>query len=123
MASNSFIRSSKIVGTKAKIKGTMNIPSKKTLAEKSLQELSELKLQKVKSGGGFVATLGITFNDGKSVKSGTTSAFTTSHVFDQSKKITKIVTTVGKNEYIGISQINFFSGEELLCTWGASDDV
>ena len=48
----------------------MNIPSEKTLAEKSLQELRELKFKEVKSGGGYVESLGITFNDGKSVKSG-----------------------------------------------------
>ena len=41
----SFIKSTKIVGTNAEITGTMNIPSKKTLDEKSVQELSKLKLQ------------------------------------------------------------------------------
>ena len=40
-------------------------------------------------------------------------------MFNQSKKITKIVTTLG--EY-NIWQINFFSGEELLCRVGFSDD-
>ena len=47
--------------------------------------------------------------------------FTRSHVFDQSKKITKIVTTIGKYER-EIAQINFFSGEELLCRVGYTDD-
>ena len=41
----SFIKSTKIVATNVKITGTMNIPSKKTLDEKSVQELSKLKLQ------------------------------------------------------------------------------
>ena len=43
----SFIRSTKIVVThnNVKITGTMNIPSEKTLDEKSVQELSKLKLQ------------------------------------------------------------------------------
>ena len=47
MPSKSFIRSTQIVGTDkdVKITGTMNIPSEKTLDEKSGQELSKLKLQ------------------------------------------------------------------------------
>ena len=47
MPAKSFIKSTKIVGThvNVKITGTMNIPSKKTLDEKSVQELSKLKLQ------------------------------------------------------------------------------
>ena len=43
-------------------------------------------------------------------------------MFDQSKKITKIVTTVKKDEW-EIEQIKFFSGEELLCTVGCDDYV
>ena len=42
-------------------------------------------------------------------------------MFEPSKKITKIVTTVGSLEYY-IKQINFFSGEELLCYVGYTDD-
>ena len=45
----SFIRSAKIVGASAKITGTVNIPSEKTLVEKSVQELSKLKFQRVES--------------------------------------------------------------------------
>ena len=45
MPAKSLIRSTKIIGTNAKITGTMNIPSEKTLDEKSVQELSKLKLQ------------------------------------------------------------------------------
>ena len=41
-------------------------------------------------------------------------------MFDPKKKITKIVTTVGKGEF-WISQIKFFSGEEVLCTVGYND--
>ena len=41
----SFIRSTKIVGADMNVTGTMNIPSEKTLDEKSVQELSKLKLQ------------------------------------------------------------------------------
>ena len=43
------------------------------------------------------------------------------HEFDQSKKITNIVTTVHRDEDI-ICQIKFFSSEELLCTAGPNDD-
>ena len=75
----------------------------------------------MQSGGDFVATLAITFNDGKSVKSGSTEKFTASHTFDQSKKITKIVTTIQKDEKC-ILQIKFYSNKELLCTVGWSDD-
>ena len=63
----------------------------------------------------------IALNNGESLRSGTKYDLTTSHDFDQTKKITKIVTTIHLSEYV-ISQIKFFSGEELLCTWGASDD-
>ena len=42
-------------------------------------------------------------------------------MFDQSKKITKIITTVDEDEWY-IVQIKFFSGEEVLCTVGARDD-
>ena len=41
-------------------------------------------------------------------------------MFNQSKKITKIVTTVHKWED-RIAQINFFSGKELLCRVGDTD--
>ena len=72
MPSKSFSRSTKIVGTHKdpKITGTINIPSEKTLDEKTVQELSKLKLQEVQSDTGTIGTLGLTFNDGKSVKSG-----------------------------------------------------
>ena len=66
---------------------------------------------------GHCGTLGITVNAGESVKSGSYFKFNTSHVFDQSKKITKIVTTVNEKEDV-ICQIKFFSGEELLCKVG-----
>ena len=65
-------------------------------------------------------TFGITINNAESVKSGTYYNFTKSHVFDPKKKITKIVTTVHKQEAL-IMQIKFFSGEELLCVMGGSD--
>ena len=42
-------------------------------------------------------------------------------MFDQFKKITKILTIVADDETC-ILQIKFFSGEELLCTVGGSDD-
>ena len=42
-------------------------------------------------------------------------------MFDPSKKITKIVTTVDRWED-KIRQIKFFSGEELLCRVGRSDN-
>ena len=71
---------------------------------------------------GICNTLGITINNGESVKSGTSNYFfNTSHTFDQTKKITKIVTTVTKSEKY-IAQIKFFSGEELLCRVGYSDE-
>ena len=71
---------------------------------------------------GSVFTLGITINNGESVKSGTKYPFETSHVFNQSKKITKIVTIVSTDER-EIIQINFYSGKVRLCTLGYDDDV
>ena len=68
------------------------------------------------SHGCYLWSFGITIDNGESVKSGSFN-FKSSHVFDQSKKITKIVTTVRENEVV-IAQINFFSGEELLCEVG-----
>ena len=59
-------------------------------------------------------------NQGESVKSGTSSDFNKSHTFDQSKKITKIVTIVDENETC-IMQIKFYSGEEVLCRVGNKD--
>ena len=38
-------------------------------------------------------------------------------MFDQTKKITKIVTTMYDDES-GIAQINFYSNKELLCRMG-----
>ena len=70
----SFIRSTKIVGAdmNVKITGTMNIPSEKTLDEKTARELSNLKFQEVQWKDGSCATIGIKLNVGESVKSGTT---------------------------------------------------
>ena len=75
----------------------------------------------MQSDSGFVGTLRVTINNSESVKSGTFYDSNTSHVFDQSKKITKIVTTIDKNEQY-IRQINFFSGEELLKRVGWTND-
>ena len=116
MASKSFIKSEKIVPFNARITGTQNVPNQKTLGEKSIQELSKMVFDKVQDGN-CLGTFGITINNRESVKSGTTKKFDTSHTFDQSKKITKIVTTVHKQEAY-IVQINFFSGEEELCSLG-----
>ena len=60
-------------------------------------------------------------NNGESVKSGRSDDFRTSHTFDPSKKITKIVTTIYKHEY-HIMQIKFYFDRELLCTMGYTDD-
>ena len=97
-SSKSFSRSLKIVGREAKITGTMNIPSEKTLDEKTVQELTNLKLKEVLWYEGYCFTIGINLNIGESVKSGTRYDFTSSHTFDQSKKITKIVTTMFDDE-------------------------
>ena len=43
----SFIQSQKIVATEVKITGTKNVPSKKVLDEKTVQELMKLKFQEV----------------------------------------------------------------------------
>ena len=69
MASKSFIRC-EVVPKNAKITGTQNVPNQKTLDGKSIQELSKLALEKVQWFG-TIATLGITNNNGESVKSGT----------------------------------------------------
>ena len=98
----------------------MNVPNQRTLDGKSIQELSKLAFEKVQWHENDVWTLGITINNGESVKSGTSYDFTKSHTFDQSKKITKIVTTVDGYEN-RIAQIKFFSGEELLVNVGCSD--
>ena len=71
----------------------------------------------MQSRGFSIATLGITLNGGESVKSGTSEDFTSSHTFDPSKKITRIVTTICEYEEV-ILQIKFFFGEELLCEVG-----
>ena len=117
----SFISSEEIFATKANIRGTMNVPNQRTLDGKSIQELSKLAFEKVQWEDYLFLTFGITLNNGESVKSGTDVEFNTSHTLDQSKNITKIVTTVGKREEY-ILQINFFSGEERLCTLGSSDE-
>ena len=83
MPSKSLRRSTKIVPTKAKIAGTMNIPSEKTLDEKTVQELTNLKFKEVQWYEGYCFTIGIKLIIGESVKSGTKKDFTKSHVFDQ----------------------------------------
>ena len=67
----SFISSEEIVGTKANIRGTMNVPNQRTLDGKSIQELSKLAFEKVQWYDGHCVTFGITINNGESVKSGT----------------------------------------------------
>ena len=115
MTPKSFIKSKKIVANNAKITGTVNVPNQKTLDGKTAQELSKMTFEKVEWKGGSKSTFGITNNAGESVKSGTYLDFNISHVFDPSKKITKIVTIHDEG---GIAQINFFSGEEVLCKAG-----
>ena len=48
----------------------MNVPNQRTLDGKSIQELSKLAFEKVDWNGGNCRTLGITINNGESVKSG-----------------------------------------------------
>ena len=85
----------------------------------SLQELGNLAITQVQWNS--IETLGFTLNDGKTCRAGKTKNFNYTHNFKQSKKITKIITTIGENEGY-IIQINFFSGEERLCSVGMGDD-
>ena len=86
----------------------------------SLQKLRNLAITKV-YWHGSIPSLGFTSSDGKSCRAGRQFNFTKSHVFDPSKKITKILTTVEKKGW-WIEQIKFFSGEEELCRVGYTDD-
>ena len=83
MPAKSLSRSTKIVPTNAKITGTLNIPSEKTLGEKSAQELTNLKFKEVQWCDDHCGTIGIKLNVGESVKSGTKHYFNKSHTFNQ----------------------------------------
>ena len=63
-----------------------------------------------------IRTFCLALNDGQSCKAGDW-ASTNSHIFDPTKKITRIEVIIGKLEYMIIS-INFFSGEERLVQVG-----
>ena len=96
----------------------MNLLDIPTLAKMSLRELGNLAITQVWWFG--YLTLGFTLSNGKTCRAGTYT-LDTSHTFDPSKKITKIVTTVRSDEY-EIYQIKFFSGEEKLRSLGCIDD-
>ena len=64
-------------------------------------------------------TLGFTLNDGQSCKSGP-DAFTKSHIFDATLKITSIETILSNREW-EIVQINFFHRKERLVAVGNTD--
>ena len=88
----------------------------------SLQKIRNLAITKVQWNCNLSnLTLGFTLSDGKTCRAGTSFDFDRRYVFKQSKKITKIVTTIDRNEY-SIQQIKFFSGEKLLCEVGHDDD-
>ena len=86
-----------------------------------MQELTNLKFKAIIWNKSFSGRFGIKLNVGESVKSGSSRGGDTYYYFDQSYKITKIVTTVDKSE-AWILQIKFFSSEELLCRVGYSDE-
>ena len=117
----SIVKSLRIIPTNCvkRVKGTVNLLDMPTLAIMSLQELRNLAITQVQWYG--VNSLGFTLSDGKTCKAGTSYDFAKSHVFDKSKKITKIVIIVENSESL-IDQIKFFSGEEVLCTVGYDDD-
>ena len=117
----SIVKSLRIIPTEGVlyVKGTVNLLDMPTLAKMNLQELGNLSIRQVQWN--VYSTLGFTLSDGQTCRAGTSWDFVNSHVFDQSKKITKIVTTVHWNE-VDIAQIKFWSAQELLCTVGYPDD-
>jgi hypothetical protein len=62
-------------------------------------------------------SLGFSLSDGQSCKAGTYKDFDESHIFDPSRKITKVEVIIDKSEY-GILQIKFYSGRQTLVKVG-----
>ena len=85
----------------------------------SLQKIRNLAITKVQWNCNY--TLGFTLSDGKTCRAGTSFDFNRRYVFKQSKKITKIETTIDKDEQ-AIEQIKFYSHKEVLCEVGHDDD-
>ena len=88
------------------------------IGEKSVQELRKLRITKVEWHS--IRTLQFTLSDGQSCKTDTsefTSEMTDSHIFDPTKKITRVEVNIHKSEF-QILQINFYFNEELLVTVG-----
>ena len=65
-------------------------------------------------------SFGLILTDGSSCKVGE-NYFTNSHIFDPTKKITKIEVIISKDE-CHIIRINFYSVKELLVKVGLADD-
>ena len=68
----------------------------------------------------FPGGLGFTLNDGSSVEVGLLT-LNASHIFDPTKKITKIECNIGWSS-IGILRINFFHHQEKLVQVGSPND-
>ena len=85
----SIVKSKLIIGVRCVkgVIGKVSIPSMLNIADKSLEELRNLKIVSVSWGN--TATLAFTLTDGQSCKAGTYN-FNNYHTFDPAKKITKI---------------------------------
>ncbi len=98
--------------------GTVTVPDVTKLERKSLKELRNLFLAKCKWEETF--SIGFTLSNGNSCLAGTSYEVINRYTFDPKKKITRIEATIRPDEW-QIHQINFYSGEELLVTVGASE--
>ena len=107
---NSIIRSQRIIGKNSlkKAQGSVSTPDLATLAEKSLDELRDLKIAQLEYQD---ETVSFTLNDGQTCKAGTTVFDKKQSMidkFDQKKKITKVECIINRKEE-KIIRINFFS--------------
>jgi hypothetical protein len=90
------------------------------IAEKSLQELRNFTITKVKWR--TTCTFSLELSDGQTCKAGTMYDVDKSHSFDLSKKINRIECIINKYE-IAIMQIHFYHQDERLVVVGMDEDL
>ena len=118
---NSITKSKPINGNNAieYITGHVMVPDQARFVDKTLEEIKDLRISQVQWYAN--RTLGFTLTDEQSCKTGTYRDIKDSHVFNPTKKITKIDCIIDNNED-WIIRINFYSGQERLVTVGLSDE-
>lgn len=95
---NSIVKSKKVIpyNVIAEVTGTVQVSDMETLVNKSYEELRSLKIDRITWN--FPKMLGFVLTDGQNCLSGPCEPTNIIHMFDPSKKITKIECFIQKDE-------------------------